>query len=674
MAAALLQEHDELVAVGQRPHRVTLFFCGHQDGSLRADMQSHAAGRGMSDRLRCELRAYQLCKVDDTWAEAAHRDVSGCIGRKTGAKVAYVAATQRLGQTLSWLDTMTAAELDTFYTCMRQWKAIGRLPRGQQKCLVPVGKKHSRVLAQVYRYDSAVVRDWGMELDAAIKCLSDRSAARLQIVQRLQVEYVLSCIRDGDTLSLAEATDATLQAARAIPLADLPALFGKQPDEANCFFEIVDIQAGRKKAWRTAGQSLRGMCHPVAIQDLTWWPTGSEQGETTLYYHGHPRVVDLLSLAPWPVLRCGMRRWQVDASATQGCVALRNPALVSCLPELADKETPAILLLERLAIAGWTRGQPPLEHTLATSKQFSMKDPIKSKAYMQCLLRLPDLVGEGKQLNTLRSDQASMYYSCVLANKEGHQVPLGQKAKCYHKLMALWDQTPALQDKDDMSVGSAKSGSSSDELMVVAPSPDRQGQRGRGSGRGGRRGGRSSATEPDWSALVLAPPPPPLAIELPEAISGAALPMVAHVPALAPPGGAASSGEVIRPGGASSAAQVLVEQPREGVGRQTRNWEMHFLEGAPVTREIHLLPGQRGHYDRLLVKCARHQIVKTRAFDVKAAAKLGLGDAEPYAFLGVWLRHCERCSSAAAHKRFVPSSEQVEAYVATQAWQLPTTQ
>ena len=150
--------------------------------------------------------------------------------------------------------------------------------------------------------------------------------------------------------------------------------------------------------------------------------------------------------------------------------------------------------------------------------------------------------------------------------------------------------------------------------------------------------------------------------------------MVAHMPALAPPGAAASSGEVIRPAGASSAARVLVEQPREGVCHPTRNWEMRFLEGAPVAREIHLSPGQRGHYDRLVVKCARHQVIKTRAFDVKAAAKLGLGDAEPYAFLGVWLRHCDWCSSAAAHKGFVPSSEQVKAYVATQQWQLPTPQ
>ena len=75
-----------------------------------------------------------------------------------------------------------------------------------------------------------------------------------------------------------------------------------------------------------------------------------------------------------------------------------------------------------------------------------------------------------------------------------------------------------------------------------------------------------------------------------------------------------------------------------------------------------------------MVKFVGHQLFKTRAFDVKAAAKLGLGDAEPYAFLGVWLRHCDLCPSAAAHKGFVPTSEQVKSYVAAQKWQLPTPQ
>ena len=103
-----------------------------------------------------------------------------------------------------------------------------------------------------------------------------------------------------------------------------------------------------------------------------------------------------------------------------------------------------------------------------------------------------------------------------------------------------------------------------------------------------------------------------------------------------------------------------------------RNWEMAFPEGVLVTREQHLLPGQLGHYDRLVVQCPRHKVKKTRAFDVKSAVRLGLGDAEPYAFLGAWLRQCESCPTSTAHKSFVPTSEEVKSYVVAQKWQLPS--
>ena len=111
MAASFLQERDDLVASGQRPHRVTEFFAGHHEGSLRWDMEQHAAGNGISGRLANEIRSYQLAKIDDTWAEAAHRDVS-IFGKKSiAASVAYTCATQRLAQTTAMADRMAPQEM-----------------------------------------------------------------------------------------------------------------------------------------------------------------------------------------------------------------------------------------------------------------------------------------------------------------------------------------------------------------------------------------------------------------------------------------------------------------------------------------------------------------------------------------------------------------------------------
>ena len=58
------------------PRRVSVYFVDMGLGTWKADMEAHAAGRGMSRRLCQEIRAYQLGMLDDTVAEDAHRDVS----------------------------------------------------------------------------------------------------------------------------------------------------------------------------------------------------------------------------------------------------------------------------------------------------------------------------------------------------------------------------------------------------------------------------------------------------------------------------------------------------------------------------------------------------------------------------------------------------------------------
>ena len=84
-------------------HRVTLRFA---TGDLRSDMETWAADHGLSDALRLELLSYQWCKLDDTWAEASHRDVSREASRCTNASQAWISATLRMHQNLDMWDTL----------------------------------------------------------------------------------------------------------------------------------------------------------------------------------------------------------------------------------------------------------------------------------------------------------------------------------------------------------------------------------------------------------------------------------------------------------------------------------------------------------------------------------------------------------------------------------------
>ena len=97
-----------------------------------------------------------------------------------------------------------------------------------------------------------------------------------------------------------------------------------------------------------------------------------------------------------------------------------------------------------------------------------------------------------------------------------------------------------------------------------------------------------------------------------------------------------------------------------------------LLEGCEVSYEAHGVVDMPGSYRRLRVQCLLHcgepRCGKTRSFGVKSAIASGLGDDEPYAYLGTWLRAGQHHADADSHKRFTPSNAMVKAYFASQGW------
>ena len=81
-------------------------------------MEAWAAGGLPSARVRLEVLSYQWCKLDDTWVEATHRDVSRLAKRSTFARQAWLSASLRLQQNLSlWdsLDTQARVRFDSMF-------------------------------------------------------------------------------------------------------------------------------------------------------------------------------------------------------------------------------------------------------------------------------------------------------------------------------------------------------------------------------------------------------------------------------------------------------------------------------------------------------------------------------------------------------------------------------
>ena len=105
VAQQFLEGYDETLRQGATPHRVTAHFAG-ATSPLRRDMEAHAAGQGMSAKLRAEYLSYRWCMLDDTWVEAGHRDLSGISKRKPGSKMPFRFATLRLAQNMGVIDSL----------------------------------------------------------------------------------------------------------------------------------------------------------------------------------------------------------------------------------------------------------------------------------------------------------------------------------------------------------------------------------------------------------------------------------------------------------------------------------------------------------------------------------------------------------------------------------------
>ena len=644
-ATRLLKKYDELVTSGQQPRRVTNFFCADRDGSLRADMNQHVVGWGMSGQLQREIRSYQLAKVDDTWAEAAHRNVSGFYRRTSYAKVAFTAASQRLNQTLASVDAMDAGEREFFYHCMRRCKAIGQqLPRRAQK-LQGATPKRAALSGFVYRSDSSALRNWGAVLGTALSCLPEKQQLRRSLASRLQTEFLASVVTDGEVLSVPQLSDAKFGQLGHLALEQRPVFLLQTPLEERLFFMVVDKRAKRKKQLRTAALADR-MAMGVSLQRLELWPDGEDgaTGSTLAYHNGNPSVVDLVGLADWRVLRSGLCRWRSALASVPGCISLFGASTIDPARGWRDDSTPTLVLLEDLASCGWARGRVPEEHTLDSDKLFDVLDPLASKAYLRCLLGLSELLASG-QLKSLRSDQLPGYYMCVLASDDPGSVPLGHTCGQYQLLLTRpdADAPPTVQADEDASnsEGSASSG----EVVVhvraagkaVAKSKRRR----------AREGSSRVVQQQEWLDLVgMATVKQPRST--PPTVSPSA-PVHTHEAS----GAASSSGQQVGVSSGQQCPHVPAASAPQAAGSSWQGQRV-LLEGVEVHEEAHGPCGQPGSYRRLVVMCPGHagkrcKCRKTRSFSERLGKQSGLGDLEPYAFLGLWLREHGRFEDAASH-------------------------
>ena len=401
----------------------------------------------------------------------------------------------------------------------------------------------------------------------------------------------------------------------------------------------------------------------VTVQRMAMWSEdgsaeGSASGTFSVYHNGFPEVVDILAMAPWPVIRGGLRRWHVGQSDTRGCLALSRPEPVRHdVNALAVEDIPTVCLLEALANSGWQHGQTPEAHTALSPKRFTVSDPLASRAYLRCLLRLDDLLGPGKMAE-LRPKQLALYYSCVLATDRPQLVPLGQDGAAYKRLLDSGQSGPsgdvaAIQDVDY----------DDDEVMIFDDRPAPSAAKGRPRQAihdVAKKAAKVQKGQPAWQSLVVAPQASAAICD-----HGGQLESQAAELALVPlPAEGTVAADSIATGG-QPAAEISVDAADVAVTVDAKGRVV--LHGQPVSEEKHGLEGQSNFYRRAMVVCRHHgsptdPCGRTRKFDTREAVNSGLGELEPLAFLGCWLRASGQHESKSLHKGYVPTIAERQAY------------
>ena len=327
IAKDMLAKYDAAKSVVSRArciHRVSEYFCGHGKGSLRLDMEHHAAGHGMSETLASEILAYQLCIIDDTTQEAPHRDVSRLVKSSTGSKPSWWFASLRLREHLELYDQLDDDEEADMCRYLRSWKSVLQKDIALSRKLTPVKRTIEQVKAAIYRTGAVCLDDFQnlqdiVRFEQSVDPGGPDSKQTLTLMHAMKVEYLHSVIEHGFLYTLP---------AKLAASSDTDGHGLQEPMLQPVVFECMSKDTLAKKHVKTDRLvCIRSMKCPIVVQrydvhNLREFPGTHHE----VFPSGHGHEVDMLTIADWSVIYKDLRRWSKDMTASvPGCITICRP-------------------------------------------------------------------------------------------------------------------------------------------------------------------------------------------------------------------------------------------------------------------------------------------------------------------------------------------------------------
>lgn len=305
-------------------HRVSTYLLGSLPGQLGQDFRRWAGDGQMSDRLRSEITAYQLCVLDDSFVEGPHANI-GRVGRSASTpSPSWWSATVRMAQNFQEYDRSVLESPGRFEQLFDSWKLVAQFRKDSYLSGQIRRIRKGPLLRFVYRTGAtATQRDWTVLRPLADKTFQDLPHTKPGDFVDLMKEYLLAiCVpgsvvefHDSRGVSAAELVSGSAQVEGQGPLVPV-----------RHFFEVVSRSLVSKKFISTANLvKMKRMQVPLVLQRLTLCDcaTGQDLPQSVIAFpEGNPEVQDVRTLGSWADLRRRSHSWSVEAITDEGSLRL----------------------------------------------------------------------------------------------------------------------------------------------------------------------------------------------------------------------------------------------------------------------------------------------------------------------------------------------------------------
>ena len=162
----------------------------------------------------------------------------------------------------------------------------------------------------------------------------------------------------------------------------------------------------------------------ISVQPYTRWRGGRLLGEEVAlqpseaecYIYAGPSLVDVLSVCGSNLeARHGWFTWDTRPSDVEGCVCMHNPRPLSPGMTIGSDKVPVLCLIDELERQGWKQIRSKVTHRHEADHVYDARKMMGTRAYLQCLLALPELILAG--VVSFDSGRPNYWYRLLLKHR-----------------------------------------------------------------------------------------------------------------------------------------------------------------------------------------------------------------------------------------------------------------